>query len=340
MGVELLTFITLATINIFTAKRTVIITGGNRGIGLAATKILAATNDWNVIIACRSRERGESAKSSIVNGQGNIDVMELDLADLKSVRSFSTELIKSKRPIHAIACNAGIQLSAGKDSNIIQRTVDGFEATVGTNHIGHFYLLQLLIDKVVNERTSRIIHVGSGVHNPEEPGGDVGSKATFGDLVGIAAGFRSDMAMVDGGPYDADKAYKDSKLCNVITALELHRRLRKSKSSITSNVMNPGLIPTTGLFRNINPIFVFIFTFLTRYVFKVAVSEEEGGRRLAYMISNPALNGVSGAYFSGKPGVEEFLPITPSKEAQDESKAKKLWEYSDLAIKKALNRVW
>lgn len=321
-------------------KRTVLITGGNRGVGLAATRQLAATNNWNIIIACRSIERGEAAKASIINGQDNVEVMELDLADLKSIRSFSTELIKSKKPIHVIACNAGIQLSAGKDSTVVQRTIDGFESTVGTNHIGHFYLLQLLIDKVVNDKSSRIVHVGSGVHNPEEPGGDVGSKATLGDLSGIAAGFRSDISMVDGGPYDADKAYKDSKLCNVMTALELHRRLRKSKSAVTSNVMNPGLIPTTGLFRNINPLFVLVFSFLTKYVFKVAVSEEEGGRRLAYMVSSPDLDGVSGKYFSGKPGVTEFLPITPSKEAQDEVKAAKLWDYTDKSIKKALSGVW
>ena len=70
--------------------------------------------------------------------------------------------------------------------------------------------------------------------------------------------------MVDNGEYDTDKAYKDSKLCNVMTSFELARRLKDQKSTVTCNVMNPGLIPTTGLFRTINPIFVFIFTILTK----------------------------------------------------------------------------
>ena len=116
-------------------------------------------------------------------------------------------------------------------------------------------------------------------------------------------------------------------------ALEFARRLKQSNSKITCNSMNPGLIPTTGLFRDLNPIFVYIFTLLTRYVFKVAATEDEGGRRLAFMLSNPVLNGVSGAYFSGKPGTPEFNPIPPSTEAQDESKGKRLFELTSSLLK-------
>jgi protochlorophyllide reductase len=95
-------------------------------------------------------------------------------------------------------------------------------------------------------------------------GGKVGSKATLGDMSGLRAGFLPPVSMIDNSAYDPDKAYKDSKLCNVMTSFELARRLQQSKSSVTCNVLNPGLIPTTGLFRTINPIFVFIFTILTR----------------------------------------------------------------------------
>ena len=77
---------------------------------------------------------------------------------------------------------------------------------------------------------------------------------------------------------------------------------------------------------------MWIFTILTRYVFKVAVTEEEGGRRLAYMISNPALNGITGAYYSGKPGADEFRPISVSKEAMDQKKAAKLWSVTEKLI--------
>jgi hypothetical protein len=159
-------------------------------------------------------------------------------------------------------------------------------------------------------------------------------------------------------------------------SIELARRLKAKGSKVTVNVMNPGLIPTTGnhlqirsvmyyayslsnnlfyhscvlnyvyivniyyniqsigLFRDLNPLFVFIFSFLTTYVFKVAATEQEGGRRLAYLVSSSLLNTVSGAYFSGKPGVSEFNPISPSVEAQDEKKGKLLYELTAKLCRK------
>ena len=151
-------------------------------------------------------------------------------------------------------------------------------------------------------------------------------------MIGLKNGFKSPITMIDGSDYDPDKAYKDSKLCNVITSLELAKRLKAQRSNITCNVMNPGLIPTSGLFRKLNPIFVFLFTLLTRYVFKVAVSEDEGGNRLFFMINDKSLNNKSGLYYSGKPG-KEFIEISPSIESQDEKKRKLFWELSSKLIK-------
>jgi len=142
--------------------------------------------------------------------------------------------------------------------------------------------------------------------------------------------------MIDGGSYDPDKAYKDSKLCNVMISLELARRLKSAGSKVTSNVMNPGLIPTTGLFREINPLFVIVFTFLTKYVFKVTSTEEEGGRRLSYLISSPNVDNITGAYYTGKAGTTEFQPSSPSKEAQNEVKGKELWELTTKLVGKWL----
>ena len=88
-------------------RRTVIITGANRGIGLAAAKTLAATNEWNIVMACRSLERAEAAKKLIPNNQ-NVEVQALDLSDLKSVKKFANEW--GSRPLHVLACNAGIIL--------------------------------------------------------------------------------------------------------------------------------------------------------------------------------------------------------------------------------------
>jgi len=339
-GVSLLLLILLLQLLLSQSKRTVIITGANRGIGLATTKKLAASNDFTVVMACRSTALAQKAlQQNIKQGAENVEVMELDLGDLRSVEAFSKTW--GTRQLDVLCCNAGLQLSTGVGgtSDGIRRTKQGFEETVGTNHVGHFHLINLLLPLLSKSNSSskeskRIVLVGSGVHNPDEPGGNVGSKATLGDMSGLAAGFREPVCMVDGGAFDADKAYKDSKLCNVITAIELARRVSKQRGAkLTVNVMNPGLIPTSGLFRDLNPIFVFIFTLLTRYVFKVAVSEEVGGDRLAFMISSPLIEKVTGGYFSGAPGKEQFEPITPSKEAAKEEVGKKLWTLTEKIIK-------
>ena len=290
-------------------KPTVVITGANRGIGLATIKNLG--HEYNIVALCRSRERAEAS----LGGLSNVEIVEVDLASMESIKGFTDSWLKSGRKVETLVCNAGIQLSGGPKT-ACTRTSDGFEATVGINHIGHFLLANNLLPVVTN----KVVWVGSGVHNPNEPGGDVGAKATLGGMQGLIDGFREPVTMVDGSAYDPDKAYKDSKLCNVVTSMEFARRLAKLRSPVSSNVMNPGLIPTTGLFRDLNPIFVFLFTIATRYIFKVAVSEEEGGRRLASLVSsNSGVVSTTGAYFSGKPGSAEFKPMSPSAEASDEA---------------------
>lgn len=267
--------------------KTVIITGSNRGIGFNAIRsILGVDNynfrdnakyaecDWNIVIACRDVDKGNRARQSIQDEylrkkgvplkNSNIEVSCVDLTDLESVAVFARKW--GKKPIDCIALNAGIQ------SSVKRRTAQGFEATVGTNHIGHFYLLKLLLSNVKASKSGRVVIVGSGVHNPKEAGGNVGSAAGLGDMTGLEGGFREPCWMIDNSEYDSDKTYKDSKLCNVITCLEQARRLQKERSKVTCNCMNPGLIPTTGLFREFNPIFTAVFSFLTKYVFKVAAS--------------------------------------------------------------------
>jgi len=198
--------------SILKLPKTVIITGANSGIGFSACKELAATNQWNVIMACRSLAKGNEALKQISEkaGRSNVIVMELDLASLNGVRSFAERISTTYKNIDVLACNAGIQLTASNKN--VQRTVDGFESTIGINHLGHFLLLRLLQKSI----KSRVVLVGSGVHNPAEAGGNVGSAATLGDLRGLELGFKAPIAMIDGGEYDGDKAYKDSKLVRAI----------------------------------------------------------------------------------------------------------------------------
>lgn len=133
---------------------------------------------------------------------------------------------------------------------------------------------------------------GSPVHDPTSGGGDVGSKASLGTLAGLAAGPSFEMA--DGGPYDPDKAYKDSKLCNLLTLGDAARRLEPK--GITVNAFSPGLIADPkGFFRNQNPTFAAAFNRISQLA-GVAETNEFGGSALAYMGVDPALDGVTGAW--------------------------------------------
>lgn len=313
------------------ARPLVLITGGNSGVGLAATRQLAALNTHDIVIACRSIERAEAAKQSIKIGAENVQIAELDLADFSSIRNFCNQW--GSVPIDALCLNAGVQFTDSKIT--VPRTKQGFEETIGTNHIGHWLLVNLLLNNVKKAPAGRIIFTGSGVHNPEEPGGNVGSKAGLESMRGLEEGFLPPISMINGqSSYDGDKAYKDSKLCNVATTIELARRLKEQNSTVTANVFNPGLIPTTGLFRGLNPFFVLIFTFLTRYVFKVAVSEDEGGGRLVKMIIDPVIGKCTGGYISSNSvqSFGSFVPISPSREAQDQAVGKKLWALTEKIV--------
>ncbi len=95
----------------------------------------------------------------------------------------------------------------------------------------------------------------------------------MGELAGLQDGFKAPISMISGAAFDSDKAYRDSKLCNILTTKELSRRLAESNSQVTCNCLSPGLIPTTGLFREYNPYLVGIFNYFMQYVFQIAVSK-------------------------------------------------------------------
>ena len=115
-------------------RPTVIITGGNSGVGFAAMRQLAALNTHDVVIACRSLERGKAAVNSLSVGKENVKVELLDLADFQSIREFCARWDKN-RPIDVLCLNAGVQFN---DAKYVPRTKQGFEETIGVNHIGHW----------------------------------------------------------------------------------------------------------------------------------------------------------------------------------------------------------
>jgi protochlorophyllide reductase len=299
--------------------------------------------------------------------------MECNLADLSSIDAFVNNLTtittnnnnkninnnkNNNHAFDAVCYNAGIARNI--DAKDVARTKDGFELTVGTNHLGHFYLNHLLLkaNLIHNNNESRgagggggrIVVTSSSVHVPESPGGAQGATATLGDLQGLEYAVSNGSRifdMVDGGPFNADKAYKDSKLCNVLFVRELQRRLDRNNpdNNIKVNCFTPGLIVGTGLFRDQNQVFTKVFDIAATNVLKVGETTHYGGGALEYMTLSKKVGEKSGElYFFSPPGSskygddafgKQFDVSKVSKEAQESDsngKAKRLWELSEQLV--------
>ncbi|XP_018447343.1 protochlorophyllide reductase C, chloroplastic isoform X2 [Raphanus sativus] len=310
-------------------KGTAVVTGASSGLGLATAKALADTGKWHVIMACRNFLKAEKAAKSVGMSKEDYTVMHLDLASLESVKQFVDNYRRTERPLDVLVCNAAVYQPTAKEPSF---TAEGFELSVGTNHLGHFLLSRLLLDdlKKSDYPSKRMIIVGSITGNTNTLAGNVPPKANLGDLRGLASGLNGqNSSMIDGGEYDGAKAYKDSKVCNMLTMQELHRRYHE-ETGVTFASLYPGCIATTGLFREHIPLFRLLFPPFQKYITKGYVSEEEAGKRLAQVVSDPSL-GKSGVYWSWNNNSSSFENQL-SKEASDAEKAKKLWEVSEKLV--------
>lgn len=310
----------------------VLLTGANTGIGRDAAAKLAARG-YDVTLACRTLAKAQAAATEITEAAaaaqsplaGSLRGVECDLASLASVRACAGQA--GSAPLHLLLLNAGVQFS-GDDT--VRRTQDGFELTVGTNHLGHYLLANLLLPQLDKAGPgARIVVTASEVHDPSSPGGSVGPGASLGSLAGLRS---ASFVMVDGSAaFNADKAYKDSKLCNVLFTREMARRLRERGSPVTCNTFSPGLITRTDFFRNQNPLFVGVFDFFTNEVFHVAESVSGGGDCLVSMATEAELEGRSGLYYNNDlaPGGKHlFHEDEVSDEARREEEGRTLWDLS------------
>jgi NAD(P)-dependent dehydrogenase (short-subunit alcohol dehydrogenase family) len=308
------------------AGRTVIVTGGNSGLGYECVKsILRAADGWHVVIAGRDRGRCEAAVKRLAAETSNpeIEAMDLDLGSLASVRRFATSFdSRDLPPLHAVVCNAGVQF-AGKP----QTTEDGFEATFGINHLGHFLLANLLLRQL--EAPARIVFVSSGTHDPAKKTGIPAPE------YGNARVLAFPEATVDGDPGPINrKRYTTSKLCNVLCAYELDGRLRAEGLStpvrpIDVNAFDPGLMPGTGLARDYGPAMRFVWSAIgpallpvLRFLIGNVHRPDESGKALARLVLDPDLEGIGARYY------EVGKEIRSSAESYDETKSAELWEGS------------
>lgn len=297
-------------------EKTVIITGANSGLGFACASIIAISGrNWTIVIACRNVAKGETAKEQIrmKTGYTKILVVELDLASLASIRNFVDQFNKAELPpLKGLIDNAGLQVLSG-----LEYTSDGFELTFGTNHLGHFLLTNLLLDKFI--APARIIVVSSGTHDPDTIDGRF-NKPVF--LGGKQLAYPDNQNQMSGL-----QRYATSKLCNLLFAYELNRRLKvKGLDTITVNAYDPGAVPDTNLLSSIkNPLLRGLLRVSTRAfsLFGVTMSTpEKSGTAMARLLLDPQLEAVSGAYFQ----------IDKERKSSEESYnsvfARQLWEDS------------
>ncbi|KAG5677012.1 hypothetical protein PVAND_006800 [Polypedilum vanderplanki] len=245
-------------------NKVVIITGANTGIG-KATAIDLAKRGGKVYIACRDEKRGEDALKEIKreSGSDNVHFIQLDLGSTESIREFSQKFHEKEEKLHILINNAGIFAPPQK------KTKDGFEITIGVNHLGHFLLTHLLLDLLKNSAPSRIINVSSGAHKmvPIE-------KDDF-----MQTARQSNM-----------NAYAKSKLANVMFSQELVKKLKHF--SVSVNSLHPGVVHTE--ITRSWPLWDFILNIIFRPFLRTPV---EGAQTQIRLAVDPALENVTGKYF-------------------------------------------
>ena len=316
-----------------TYQKTVIITGASSGVGLYAAKSLA-NRGWHVVMACRNLDKTRNAAKEVNIPQDNYSIIHLDLASLDSVRKFVDDFRATGKKLDALVCNAAVYLPLLKEP---MRSADGYELSVATNHLGHFLLCNLMLGDLMKSPSvdKRLVILGTVTANPKELGGKIPIPAPpdLGNLEGMEAGFKEPITMINGKKFKSGKAYKDSKLCNVLTMRELHRRYHQSTGIIFSSLY-PGCVADTPLFRNHYPLFRKIFPLFQKNITGGYVSQELAGDRVAKVVAEDKYK-ESGAYFSWgnrqQEGRTSFIQEV-SNEALDENKAKKLWELSEKLV--------
>jgi len=313
---------------------TVIVTGASSGVGLQAARALAETGRWHVIMACRNLEKAKNAAESVKMAGDTYSIRHLDLGSLDSVRKFVGEFRNSGRTLEALVCNAAVYLPLLKEP---ERSADGYELSVATNHLGHFLLANLLLEDIKKSpaEDKRVVILGTVTANPKELGGKIPIPAPpdLGNLEGFEAGFKAPVPMINGTKFKSRKAYQDSKLCNMLTMKELHRRYH-DETGITFTSLYPGCVADTPLFRNHYSLFQTIFPWFQKNITGGYVSQELAGERVAALVDEPEYK-QSGSYWSWgnrqKPGRQSFEQEI-SDEASDEDKAQKLWALSEKLV--------
>ena len=272
------------------AGRVALVTGANTGIGRVTARELARQGA-QVFIACRSAERARPAldeiRAAAAGSGGSVEGLSLDLGDLRSVRQCARDFLARGLPLHLLINNAGMAGARGL-------TASGFELAFGINHVGHFLLTTLLLERIQRSAPARIVTVASKVHQ----------RARGIDWQAVRQPTRAATGLPE---------YAVAKLANVLFSAELARRL--AGSGVSTYSLHPGAV-ASDVWRAV--------PWPLRPLMKLAMlSTEEGARTTLHCATSPSVGAETGLYYDG------CRVTTPSKLAQDAALAADLWTRSE-----------
>uniref|UniRef100_A0A7N2N3X1 Short-chain dehydrogenase TIC 32 n=1 Tax=Quercus lobata TaxID=97700 RepID=A0A7N2N3X1_QUELO len=278
---------------------TAIVTGASSGLGAETTRVLTLRG-VHVIMAVRNTDAGKNVKEQILkeNPNAKIDVMELDLTSMGSVRKFASDYNASGLPLNLLINNAGVMATPFKLSQ------DNIELQFATNHLGHFLLTNHLLETMKktardSNKEGRIVNLSSMAHQ-----------------YAYREGIRFDKINDESG-YNSINAYGQSKLANILHANELAKRLKEEGVDITANSLHPGMI-ATNLLR-----YHSIMNVLTQALGKFMLkSVQQGAATQCYVALHPQVKRISGEYFA------DCNKAKASALSQDAELARKLWDFS------------
>jgi len=270
--------------------KTVVITGATSGIGQVASARLAAMGARLILVA-RDKARGEAALASLrtISPGINHSIHYADLSRLADVKRLAAEIAAAEPRIDVLINNAGALFGSR------QVTTDGMELTFATNHMSYFVLAHGLRDRLRASAPARVVNVASDAHK--------GEKLDFSDLQ-------------SANNYRGLSVYGRSKLCNILFTRELARRWEGS--GVTANSLHPGFVSTRFGDQSGG-----MLSFLVRAAKTFAISPEKGAETIVYLASSGEVSNANGLYYY------KCRPATPTREAQDNDSARRLWQESE-----------
>lgn len=282
--------------------KTVLITGGNAGIGKQAAIALAKLGA-KVVFTARNLRKGDVARAEAREAADSkqIDCLSLDLASFSSIERFAKEFLGRYPRLDVLVLNAGLVVDQRSE------TEEGFETTFGVNHLGHFYLTSLLRERLEASAPARVVVVASDAHKGAPEGLD------FDDLM-------------HSNNYGGWKAYCRSKLANILFARELARKLEGT--GVTANSLHPGLVRTR--FARDGDLGGMLSRVLVAIGTPFMINAEKGAQTTVYLASAPELEGQSGGYYA------KSRPAKSTKAARDDDAAARLWTISEALVAQAL----